>query len=209
MIDEVAEVKQYLDGKWLDNEQNYYRACYMITKFYRKLGLNKNETFLKAAEWVRKYNLTLSFSLIGCVNAAYNNDTDLRCGTTVSISRADAECIRMYSRNKQDRRVALALMCCAKAFAGDDGSFVASSGALASWLDMDAGNMRRRQLKRLQDFGFIEKLRNDDLRGWKKNYYRNALRFRLMVPYDTDGEWKLRHNDIRQLYEQVFDEPYE
>ena len=63
MIDEVAEVKQYLDGKWLEDSQNYYRACYMITKYYKKLGLSRDETFLKTAEWVRNYNLTLPFSL--------------------------------------------------------------------------------------------------------------------------------------------------
>ena len=209
MIDEVAEVKRYLDGEMLDDNQNLYRACYMITKFYRKLGLNKHDTFMKVAEWVRKYNLTLPFSLIACVSAAYANEMELRCGNTVKISRADADCIHMYSQNKQERRVALALMCCAKAFAGEDGSFIASSGALSNWLGMDACNLRGRYLRRLQDAGFVEKLKSDDIRGWKKNYYRNAMRFRLTVPFDKDGEWELRYNDIRKLYEQVFGEPYD
>lgn len=210
MIDEVAEVKQYLDGKGLEDSQNYYRACYMITKYYKKLGLSKDETFLKTAEWVRHYNLTLSFSLISCVSAAYANETELRCGATVRISKADADCIRMYSRNRQDRRVALALMCCAKALAEKDGSFIASSGALASWLGMDACNMRGRYLRRLEEFGFMEKLKNNNrMHGWQKNYYRNALRFRLKVPVDEGGEWMLQYNDIRKLYEQVFGEPYE
>ena len=55
----------------------------------------------------------------------------------------------------------------------------------------------------------MEKMKSDDIRGWKKNYYRNALRFRLTVPFNKDGEWELRYNDIRNLYEQVFSEPYD
>ena len=210
MIDEVAEVKQYLDGKGIEDAKNIYRACYMITKYYKKLGLSRKDAFLKVAEWVRQYDLTFDFSLISCVSAAYDNEVELRCGTTVRISRADAESIKMYARNKAERRVALALMCCAKAMAEHDGSFVASSSALASWLGMDAGNLQRRQLKHLQDYGFMERVDNNGaLKGWKKNYYRAAYRFRLLVPFSNDGEWELEHNDIRRLYGQVFGEPYE
>ena len=64
MIDEVAEVKQYLDGKGIEDAKNIYRACYMITKYYKKLGLSRKDAFLKVAEWVRQYDLTFDFSLI-------------------------------------------------------------------------------------------------------------------------------------------------
>ena len=181
----------------------------MITKYYRKLGLSKQETFAKIAEWVRKYGLTFSFSLMSCVSAAYTSETELRCGATVKISQADADCIRMYSRNKNDREVALALMCCAKAFAGDDGSFVASAAALASWLGMAASNVRERQIRHLVDFGYVERLAGDtSLRGWRKNYYRNSMCFRMKVPVSKGGRWTLKYNDIRTLYEQVFGEPF-
>jgi len=209
MIDEVAEVKEYMDGKKLNGKDICYRACYMITKYYKKLGLSESETFVKVAAWARKYNLALRFSLAGCVASAYLNPRELRCGTTVKISQRDADTIRMYSTNKQDRRVALALMCCAKAYAGQDGFFGASSSALASWLGMDSGNLRKRHLDRLVKLGFAERMSSTDTtRGWQKNYYRNAYRFRLLVPYDQDGQWELIHNDIQNLYEQVFNEPY-
>lgn len=209
MIDEVAEVKEYLDGNKLDNKQIYYRACWMVAKYYKKLGLEESDCFIKVAEWVRKYDLKFNFSLAGCVASSYTNARDLRCGTTVRISQNDANTIRMYSINKQDRRVALALMCCAKAYAGEDGSFGASSCALASWLGVDDANVRGRIIPRLVKIGFAEKLESaDTMRGWQKNYYRNAYRFRLKVPYDQDGEWELQRNDIRTLYEQVFMEPY-
>lgn len=209
MVDEVAEVKRYLDGEGLEDSGNHYRACYMITKYYRKLGYSKHDTFFRVAEWVRKYDLTLNFSLMGCVSAAYANETELRCGATVKISKADADCIRLYSRNRNDREVALALMCCAKAFADEDGTFTASAGALASWLGMAAPNVRERQLKHLTDYGFVERVNTDSsLHGWRKNYYRNAMCFRMKVPYTMDGQWTLEYNDIRRLYEQIFNEPF-
>jgi hypothetical protein len=210
MIDEIAEVKRYLSGEGLEDSRNYYRACYMIAKYYKKIGKSKSDAFQKISAWVRDHALTLPFPLIACVSTAWENETPLRCGTTVKISQADADVIRLYSRNRQDRKTALALMCCAKAFAEKDGSFTASSSALASWLGMDSANLRQRQLKHLQEYGFIEKAESDDaMHGWKKNYYRNACRFRLLVQYTSSGKWELVHNDIRNLYEQIFGEPYD
>ena len=209
MIDEVSEVKRYLNGEGLDDSQNYYRACYMVTKYYKKFGLTQKEIFQKVSEWVANVGLKLSFSLMGCVSAAYANDLDLRSGKTVRVSQADAEHIREYSRNREDRRVALALLCCAKCFADKDGAFTVSSGALGSWLGMDSGNLRNRQIQHLMQYGFIERLDDRDaFRGWKKSYYRHAYRYRLLVPYSAGGKWVLEQNDIRKLYEQVFGEPY-
>ena len=210
MIDEVAEVKRYLNGDGLEDKSNYYRACYMISKYYKKLGLEKKDTFAKVSAWAREQSLALPFSLISCVCAAYDSETELRCGATVKISAEDADTIRRYSRNRQDRKVALALVCCSKAFADIDGSFTASSAALASWLGMYSPNLRQRQLKHLQDFGFIERLDSvESLRGWRKNYYRNAYRFRVLVWLSPDGQWELKYNDIRTLYEQIFREPFD
>lgn len=209
MIDEVAEVKQYLDGKRLEDKDNYYRACYMVTKYYKQLGMTKSEIFAKVAEWVRQYGLTLSFPLMSCVSAAYSNENELRHCAAVKISQSDAECMKLYSRSKQDRRVALALMCCAKAYADADGAFTASVSAMASWLGMDASNVRERHIKHLIDFGFAERVSSEEgMRGWKKNYFHNAMRFRLKVPYSKSGKWAMQCNDIRALYEQVFGEPY-
>lgn len=209
MVDEMAEVRKYLSGQQLERQENLYRACYMVAKYYKQLGCDEETIFHNTAEWARTYNLTLSFSLAGCVAAAYMNDRALRDGNVVRISRQDADTIRMYARNKPGRRVALALLCCAKGYAASDGSFVASSGALSSWLGMDACNVRGRYIPRLVQTGYLEKLPTQEtLHGWQKNYYRNACRLRLKVPYVDDGEWELRNNDIRTLYEQVFDEPF-
>lgn len=209
MVDEMAEARKYLSGQQLEQKGNLYRACYMVAKYYKQLGCDEEAIFQKTAEWVRTYNLTLDFSLAGCIAAAYMNDRELRNGNVVRISKEDADTIRLYALNKADRRVALALLCCAKGYAGSDGSFVASSGAIGSWLGMDAGNVRSRYIPRLVKIGYIEKLPTQEtIRGWQKNYYRNAYRLRLKVPYRDDGEWELRNNDIRTLYTQVFDEPF-
>ena len=210
MIDEVAEVKQYLDGNGLEDSRNHYRACYMITRYYKGLGLTKGEIFQEVTAWIGKYGLKPKFSVVSCISAAYENDNELRDGATVRISGDDADRIRLYTRTKEDRRVALALLCCAKCYTEEDGSFVASASGLSSWLGMDVSNLRQRQLRHLLEFGFVERVYDDStLKGWKKNYYRRASRFRLLVPYDNTGQWALEHNDIRKLYELVFQEPYD
>ena len=209
MIDEVAEVLQYLEGQMLEHKRNYYRACYQITRFYKKLGCSEEDTFLKVAEWVRKYELKLDFSLAGCVASAYANPYELRCGEKVRISQKDADYIKLYSANKQDRRIALALLCCAKVYANKEGEFSASSCTLATWLGMDSANIRSRHIDRLEKLGYLKRIgRMDTMRGWQKNYWRTSYRFKILVPYDQNGEWELVNNDIKTLYEQVFNEPY-
>lgn len=209
MVDEMAEARKYLSGQQLEQKGNLYRACYMVAKYYKQLGCDEETIFRKTAEWVRTYHLTLGFSLAGCVASAYTNTKELRTGKSVLISRRDVEQIRLFTRSRPDRRVALALLCCAKGYAESDGSFVASSCALGSWLGMDAGNVRNRYIARLEKLGYVEKLQTQEtMRGWQKNYYRNAYRFRIKVPYDDGGEWELQNNDIRALYEQVFGEPF-
>lgn len=209
MIDEVAEVKQYLDGKWLDNKRSYYRACYMVTRYYKGQGLDEEHIFLEVARWVRENGLKLEFSLAGCVASALSNPHELRSGTRVKISQEDADHIKFFSSNKQDRRVALALLCCAKVYANKDGEFGASSCTLAAWLGMDSANIRSRHIKRLEKLGYLKRIgRMDTMRGWAKNYWRTSSRFKILVPYSQDGQWELVDNDIQKLYEQVFDEPY-
>ena len=210
MVDEVAEVIEYLDGQKLSGSGSYYRACYMVTKYYKRLGYTEGDAFRKVAAWVQKYQLKLPFSLASCVDAAYQNERELRCGTRVRISQTDADTIRMYTTNRQDRRVALALLCCSKAYAGSDGVFGASSCALASWLGMDDSNLRKRQLARLTKLGYAELITDSNsMHGWQKNYFRNSYRFRILVPYSQGGEWELVNNDIRTLYEEVFHEAYD
>lgn len=207
MIDEVAEVKQYIDGHNLDNPDNHYRAVYMMAKFYRDMGFDRKTTFRKISEWVREYELTPPFSIMSAVVAGYNNENKLRCGTTVCISSEDILLISLHALNRTDKMVALALLCCAKAFADSKGVFVASVSALSSWTGLDRSNMLNRQIKRLEKAGYLKRfLSQSSMRGWKENYLRNKSRFKILVDYDMDGEYKLVDNDIRRLYEECFHE---
>jgi len=207
MIDEVAEVKRYMDGIGLQDKDNYYRAVYMMAKYYRDIGFDREKTFLKIAEWVRKYNLTLPFSLITAVVAGYTNEKKLRCCATVKVSDDDIHRIMLFAKNKTDKLVALAVLCCAKALADNKGTVTLSVSALASWLNMDRANLHNRQLKRLEDAGYIKRLSPaSSLRGWKKNDARNTTRLKVTVPYDENGEHELRDNDILSLYGECFGE---
>ena len=207
MIDEVAEVKEYMDGNNLDNKENYYRAVYMMSKFYRDMGFDREQTFYKIAEWVRKYNLTLPFVLINAVVAGYNNEKKLECGANIRISERDIFLISLYALHSTDKMVALAMLCCAKAFADNKGVFTASVSAMSNWIGLDRSNMLNRQIKRLSHSGYLKHMSSStSMRGWKMNYSRNSSRFKILVDYDCDGEHKLVNNDIKRLYEECFNE---
>lgn len=207
MIDEVSEVKEYMDGHHLEDPDNYYRAIYMMSKFYRDTGFDREQAFDRIAEWVRRYNLTLSFSLDNAIYAGYENEKKLRCGEAVYVSDEDVHRIKLYARNKTDRMAALGLLCCAKAFADSKGVFTLSISALASWLGMDRSNLHKRQLKRLEKSGYVKHVTpQSSLRGWNKNENRNASRFKILVQYTKDGKYELKNNDVRKLFEEIFNE---
>ncbi len=204
MIDEIAEVKNYMAGEPPEDRQQMYRACYMIAKYMKEDGKSPVDTVSFLNEWSGRS--TRGVNLLQCVNAAYTNENKLRRGGQVYISDADVEAIIEHSPTETDRKVALALLCNAKAFADRRGVFQASTEGLASWLGMKGPNVRGRNLRRLVEWRYIDKIDTGKGKtsGRFTKYSRGVSCFKILVPYENTGKYALKDNDINSLYHAIF-----
>ena len=207
MIDEVAEVKQYLAGKSPEEKKRLYRACYMIAKYLKEDGMSPVDAVSFIDKWLSDSGHG-KINLLQCVNAAYMNENKLKHGRHVYISDDDVQAIIKHAPMDTDRRVALALLCNAKAFADKKGVFQASTEAIASWLGMNGANIRNRSIRRLCGWGYIDKI--DTYKGKAagrfSKYSRFASCFKLLVPWKNTNGVELINNDIDSLYSALFKE---
>lgn len=204
MINEIAEVKKYLAQEPPTDRRALYRACYMIAKYMKAGGTPPADTVAFLSKWAphRKQEI----NMMQCVNAAYTNDTPLHVGGRVLISDNDVIRLMEHAPMDGDRLVGLGLLCNAKAFADEHGVFQVSGLALASWLGVTGPNMRTRNIRRLCDWKYVEKI--DTGRGKPSGrfskYSKSASCYRMLVPYDKGGQFELVDNDIHGLYNQIF-----
>ena len=201
MIDEVAEVKKYMSGQPPEEQSRLYRACYMISKLMKADGESPVDAVSFIRDWLNGHK-TNGLNLLQCVNAAYINETELHSGCRVFVSETDAQNIVDHAPTETDRKVALALLCNAKAFADRRGVFRASTEQLANWLDMKGANVRGRNIRRLCEWQYIAKVDTDKGKaaGRFSKYRRSVSCFKLLVPYKNTGEHELIDNDIEALY---------
>lgn len=206
MIDEIAEVNKYIkDGLPTGSSRKLYRACYMISKKFKEDGFPPEEavSFLAKSGDVRYGGVV---NLLQCVNAAYMNENKLRRGKRVLMSDDDVRIILDHAPTETDRRVALALLCNAKAFADKRGVFQASTEALANWVGLQGANVRGRNIKRLCEWRYIAKVDTDKghAAGRFSKYHRNVSCFKMLVPYENTGKYELLDNDFSSLYSAMF-----
>lgn len=199
MINEIAEVNKYMAGEPPKEATRLYRACYMIAKYMKEDGKSPVDAVAFLAAWGANNR---NVNLVQCVNAAYMNDTKLRRGCRVFVSEDDVKEIIDHSPTVGDRKVALALLCNAKAFADKKGIFQASTEAIAHWIGKKGQNIRARNIDRLCLWEYIEKIDTDKGKasGRFSKYQRRISCFKILVPFKNVGEYELIDNDIDALY---------
>lgn len=206
MINEIGEAKNYIRGHFDGKPPR--RICFVMAKYYKRSGLPLNDALATVQKMLETAGIETNFSVGRCVMAAYENDSELNDGGMVKISRHEIDAIKRVASTRREKILAVALLCCAKAYAGEDGLFTISLSRLAGWIGCDTENLRKRELDILRVFGYVEILPpKETYRGWKKDEVKkNLLQYRVCIPYGTDGEFELLNNDIVGLCEHIFPE---
>ena len=82
--------------------------------------------------------------------------------------------------------------------------------ALSEWIGIPQSSVVKRYLPELEQLGYLNKLvAQRQSFTWsrgkehKTSKYRTT-RMRITVPLHNAGEFKLEHNDIHKLYDQIF-----
>lgn len=209
MVDEVYEVKEYLGGKRV-SERGRYRAAFFVARWYTQEGFGIKETRNKVFEWAKSSGNYLKYNVNDIVSGARECKDRLKDNVIVRVSESDVNGIVKLFDNQKSRRLALALLCYAKAHANRDGEFDISASALAEWVGLSRTSISSRYLPELIDLEYIEKVEPDTpvMRWHHEQQYKTSkyrpLRLRINASLYNAGKYQLVHNDIDKLFDEIF-----
>jgi len=203
LIDEVLEVKDYLDGKNID-KKCIYRICYLIAKYYKQQGLPFLEIRDKIFYWGKQHNVYISCNLNGIINRVLKDNVPLRESSIVRISNSDIDEITRRFDSKPLRLFALSLLCLSKVSANNKGEFDCSISAVSNWIKVNRGNLNHRYLTELINYRYIERTSDEKVLSWNGNVKSKSLMLKMNVPLRNNGKYKLDGNDIFGLYNLIF-----
>lgn len=199
MIDEVAEVQDYLSGKHVSSLCEY-RAIYLMARYFLAEGLTGFEVRDKIFEWGNKHGHFIRCNVNKTISHAKQNTKPLRANTVVYISTDDIRLINSHFDNRRVKWLALAILAYGKAVADANGECDISLIGLAQWLDLDYSSVRR-WVQEMIDFSYIEKIETQKRKSKKRN---PVSRIRFLAPLVNEGEYRVIGNNIAALANLIF-----
>ena len=204
MINEKIDAERYLQGEGLYRDVEY-RICYLLSKlFYEQGNTTVPQIRDKLKRWAQDNNFYLKVSMNSVAERVINGDAMLQGQTPVYISTSDVATIKSKFDTYEERLVALAVLCYAKAYVDYNGQFTLSASALSHWLTFQPKHLRK-YLNRLIDLEYIKLVSKGDINSWYKNTVVVTIdTYKMIAPFDNVGEFELVDNNIEQLYEDAF-----
>lgn len=200
MINEKLEVMDYLNGKNL-NKENLYHTYYQIAKYFKEQGLPRTEIRNAIFYWANENGIFVKHDLNAIITAVFEDREPLR-EKMVKINRTDIEEITRLFDNPKTRLTALGLLCYAKAYGNRNGEFHISSVTLGVWLGIHRTQLKRRYMRELMDYGYLDEIQR------AQNTYTWSMpqtnRYRINAPIHNSGHYVLEGNDIQKLYREIF-----
>ncbi|WP_343209443.1 hypothetical protein [Anaerolentibacter hominis] len=203
MINEVLEVKDYLEGNNI-SEKCMYRICYLIAKWFHSQGLSPLENREAIFDWGKQNHVYIKYNVNALIYQAMEDKTPLRDHIKIYISERDINEILRRFDSKNCRLLSLAFLTYAKAIGAGKDSFPVLMTSMANWLHLDNGNISRLYLPELIDFGYLTKTEAQKTFTWNKQVKSRALTVRMNVDTKNEGEYLLKDNDIFGLYDEIF-----
>lgn len=200
MIDEKQEALDYLDGKHIMAD-NMYRTCVMLARYYKDEGFGHAKIRSSIFDWANRYHLYIRHDLNAIITYVMSSPMPL-VANTVKINQRDREFISRITDNPKTQLIALAMLCYAKVYSDKQKEFHISCVSLGAWIGIHRSQIKRRYIRELIDFGYLEELEKP-----RNNYtWANpqSTRYRILAPVHNSGDYKLVRNDIYKLYREVF-----
>jgi hypothetical protein len=205
LINEVLEAKDYIAGKNL-NKYNLYRTVYLMAKYHIMQGVPIPDIRQKIFDWGRENNIWIKYSVNDITIRAAEDKSPLLCPESVNVSSDDvARIVRLFDTPRV-QCCALALLCYAKVYANKNGEFPLSSIPFSNWVGIDRSYFQRKVAKELDMFGYVKVINVPQKKPrWDKGEHLSTNRYKMLVPYDNVGEYKLNGNDIQGLFRELFE----
>lgn len=209
MIDEVFEIKEYLNGKKI-NERGRYRAAYLIARWFTQEGLDFCATRDAIFEWSKRTGNYIKYNVNDIVTGARACTDRLTDNVTICVSENDINHIVRLFDSRKARLLALAILCFAKQHANRDGVFNISMSALSDWIGISRAQISSNYLPELITLGYVERVESvQPVSRWhrdkelKTSRYKST-RLKINASLYNAGKYKMRNNDIEKLYDEIF-----
>lgn len=204
MINEVLEAKDYIAGKNI-NKNNLYRTVYLMAKYHIMQGVPIPDIRQKIFDWGRENNVWIKYSVNDITIRAAEDKSPLLCPESVNVSNDDVARIVKLFDTPRVQCCALALLCYAKVYANKNGEFPLSSIPFSNWVGIDRSYFQRKVAKELDMFGYVKVINVPQKKPrWNEGEHLSTTRYKMLVPYDNVGEYKLNGNDIQLLFRELF-----
>lgn len=202
MLNEVLEVKDYLEGQNI-NLKNLYRICYLMAKWHLQSGLSPLNTQEEIFAWGKRNSVHIKFSVHDVINKAADDKSKLK-DNAIYVSKANIDTINRRFSSPSVKYAALAMLCYAKAHADRDREFTISAASLAAWMGVDRGNLQGKKISELVRYEYLS-IVDPSKRSWnnmKADF--SSTRYRLCIPAKNEGDYVLEDNDIRSFFNSLF-----
>ena len=204
MINEILEAKDYIAGKNI-NKNNLYRTIYLMAKYHIMQGVPIPDIRQKIFDWGRENNIWIKYSVNDITIRAAEDRKKLSSPESVNVSNEDVARIVKLFDTPRVQCCALALLCYAKVYANKNGEFPLSSIPFSNWVGIDRSYFQRKVVKELDMFGYVKVINVPQKKPrWDEGEHLATTRYKMLVPYDNVGEYKLNGNDIQLLFRELF-----
>ena len=209
MINEIQKAEELLKGIPFKKEYFFSAYCILI-KYFKGLKLTPLETRIKILDWEKEFGHKRYFELDEVILKFYDDNVHARGNIKINISEQDIDEIKLRFDNKNQRKLAFAMLCYAKAVADKHGCFYISYAELYEWIGIAHTHIQNRYLQTIIKFDYIERVKTKKStftwdKDKNKNYYQKS-KFKIKVDFSNnfEGKWILQNNDILKLFDEIF-----
>lgn len=204
-MNEKNEIQAILNGDRI-NKKYTYRSCYLLAKHFKSLGYEFIKTREEIFSWANKYGIYISDDLNSIIQRAYNDKRPIAENIEIKISKEDIEEINKRFDKYNTKLTAFAILCFAKKHADKNKNFYISLVGLSNWINIAQQSLSGRHIKELIDFGYIEKISQDEMKFIKKRnkHISKILMYKMKVNCVNKGEYVVNDYNIRKEFEEIF-----
>lgn len=204
MINEKIEVEGYLDGQNIYKNECTFRMCYLMARYYNEQGFSPLEVRKKIFDWGRKYGIYIVHNVNDIIKIAATKNEPL-CTTDVYVNQNDIKEIEDRFSRKNAKLCALAILLLTKAYGDENGIVTFSQIDFAKWVGILQPNVST-IFDELEFLDYVERVRLDEesIFVWNGRVMNKNVKYRLKVPYINEGDFVLKDNQIRELYDEIF-----
>jgi hypothetical protein len=207
LLNEINEVKRLFSGDF-NRTEGLYRDCFLLSKYYKEQGMNAPQIRIALFKWAKESGVILDLDINGVITKAMDDKNKLTDKIEIYVSREEIKDILGTFDHPDVRLVAFCLLVFAKGRMSKNKMFDISLPGLSNWSGVSLSSMKKRILKELEIFGFMEKI-NADIKGNSLSYnktnkfYMKHNTYKLLFKVYDDKDFLVTDEDIRKEFEDI------